>query len=131
MATININADLFDPDRAELMRRSNNPADPRKNLCASAVAEAFNVEAEYLHTIFDMLPALAQRFKIGIATDCLNLTRAGIRKQLKKAPRDVAGVAVMIDGHIYALTGNGEIIADTAPRARGRVIAAYTLTEKK
>lgn len=116
---------------------SNNPANPNKNMCALAVAQALHVadEVRYLHTWGDMERAVRKLWSMRSVASAVGLTKqpktvGAMRKKLvdvaEKNPR-LAHYVIHVDGHVLLINRDGTTSVDTAPRKRDRrkVLSVY------
>lgn len=116
--------------RRSAIERSNNPANPNKNVCAYAVAHALFVQDEvrYLHTWGDMMRAVRKLWSMRSVASAVNATkrdtsvgavRAGLMKHAEQHS-DVASYVVRVDGHVLLIGRDGKTMVDTDPRKRDR-----------
>ena len=122
--------------RNTLMRRSNNPDNPKKNACGLAVASALGVgdATRYLHTWGDLQRAIRSMYSFRSVKAAVKVqpdtTLGSIRKHLikhnKSADACMAYVA-HVEGHVLLLSNEGRTIVDTAPvkRDRRKVLSIY------
>lgn len=116
------------PDkRAWEISDSNNPKNPRKNLCVLAVARHLKVNSKavrYLHYATDLV--VAARAKYYCSTRRLLVPKNSTVGQLRpllsfwtsKEKLNVLGYIVRLHGHVIFLSPEGKTVVDTDPRVR-------------
>jgi len=109
--------------RRKYINGSNNKKNPRKNICAEAVADAIGVAGyvRYLHTISDLVRAARMRYTVRSRMSAANArgkTVGSIRAKL--AELDARCYIVRTDDHVLLLGADGRTLIDTSPRKRDR-----------
>lgn len=122
--------------RRKLIANSNNPKNPKKNVCGLAVASALGVGdvTQYLHTWNDLQRAVRSMYSfrsvktaVKVKTDTtLGSIRKNIQEHNKRYNGCMAYVA-HVEGHVLLLSQEGRTIIDTAPvkRDRRKVLNIY------
>lgn len=115
--------------RKYLMQTSNNPENPRKNICGLAIAKILGVEEKtlYLHTWPDLKSAIGSLYgfrSVKTAVHCKKDSTVGsLRGKIEdhfKTHGDVVLYVVRVEGHVLALGPQGQTWVDTAKRKRDR-----------
>ena len=115
--------------RKAMISRSNNAANPNKNVCGLAVANALGVgnATRYLHTWSDMERAVRSMYSFRSVRSAVKVkpdtTLGSIRKRLKQhcaTQMDCIGYVVHIEGHVVLLDPDGATAIDTAAVQRDR-----------
>ena len=114
-------------ERKVRRQNSNNPANPNKNRCALAVAEALGCDDEtrYLHTIDDLVNCLRRSWTVRSRGSWVteNESVGRVRRWCKKLAGEVDGSAFFLVNtpeHVLLLAQDGQTLIDTAPRKRDR-----------
>lgn len=111
--------------RKKLCARSNNPDNPRKNVCGLAVAKALGVgdSTLYLHTWHDLERAVRDKWSFRSVATAVKAkqgsTIGSIRKNIA-AHNACPFYVAMVDGHVLLLDNKGKTLIDTAPRSRDK-----------
>lgn len=109
--------------RRKFINGSNNKRNPRKNLCAEAVADAIGVagNVRYLHTISDLVRAARMNFMVRSRMSAANARGKTVgRIRTKVAELGARYYIVRTDDHVLLLADDGRTLIDTAPRKRDR-----------
>lgn len=109
--------------RQKRIAASNNKQNPRKNICAEAVARALGVSrhVRYLHFISDLVRAARVDYMVRSrmsAARARGKTVGGIRANL--ATLGARYYIVRTEDHVLLLGREGQTLVDTAPRKRDR-----------
>lgn len=100
------------------IRRSNNPQNRNKNICALRVAEAIGVDTktEYLHTISELIDAAKAKYNVTIDTDRkeVGFVASALRVRAKQWP-NLIGAIVYVKRHVLLYNTAGRVWVDTAP----------------
>jgi hypothetical protein len=123
--------------RAHNRKRSNNSADPNKNICVLAVAKTLGVENEsrYFHYTQDLVRAARTKYTVRSRMSYVKGCSVGqARPKLAEMVSEVnaIGYIVQVAGHVLFLKPNGKTIIDTAPRLRDKrkVLSVYVVYPK-
>lgn len=123
--------------RQYLRDRSNNDANPNKNICALRVAEMLRCDGlvRYLHTIDDLVRAARKIWKVVSRASGLKGKSVGrIRSKLQDiaAKEGFICFIVRVEGHVILVDSRGNTAVDTAPRKvdRRKVTHVYGIRRK-
>lgn len=115
--------------RARQLKASNNPDDPRQNICARQVAVALGVAhlVRYLHTIEDLVRALRRFYTVRSRKSAARVKPTTTVGQLRSrvAALDARYYVVRVPGHVVLLGADGRTLIDTAPRQRDRRLVTH------
>ena len=111
--------------RQSLKADSNNTDNANQNICAQAVAKAFDVagEVRYLHTYEDVKRAIGKRYSVRSRLSkvkkgsSVGASRAAILKMIQT--EGAIGAVIYIKGHVISFDSSGNV-TDTDPRQRDR-----------
>lgn len=115
--------------RHEMRSKSNNEANPNKNVCALAVAKVLccDKQTRYLHNWQDLQRAIRSLWSMRSVKSYVKATPDSTVGSLRKAMHDYAtkeqhliAYVIRVEGHVLMIDRNGKTLVDTAPRKRDK-----------
>lgn len=113
--------------RIKMRSKSNNEADPNKNVCALTVAKVLccDQQTRYLHNWQDLQRAIRSLWSMRSVKSYVKATPDSTVGSLRKAMNDyatkeqrLAAYVIRVEGHVLMIDRDGKTLIDTAPRKR-------------